>query len=110
MVEPKAAPKKIRIGDLLVSHGLINETQLKQAQEGLQERLEAFCEETFVARNSFDETRLLSGFTVPSGVAFRSLFVFIITGNKRMAQSLHSTSELRSCPSSKVSAGPRQRS
>jgi MSHA biogenesis protein MshE len=31
MSEPRAAPKKIRIGDLLISHGLINEAQLKQA-------------------------------------------------------------------------------
>lgn len=31
MSEARAAPKKIRIGDLLVSHGLINEAQLKQA-------------------------------------------------------------------------------
>lgn len=31
MSEVRAAPKKIRIGDLLINHGLINETQLKQA-------------------------------------------------------------------------------
>jgi MSHA biogenesis protein MshE len=31
MSEARAAPKKIRIGDLLISHGLINEAQLKQA-------------------------------------------------------------------------------